>query len=111
MKEMKLREVCDIVGVTRRAVQCYEQEGLVTSIGKNKYGYLLYDEIAVERIQDIKMYQDFGFNLKKIKILLDTSKEEYVDLMNERLVEMEKHRMELEENIEKVKKLIFEKKE
>ena len=56
MVTMTLREVCDMVGVTRRMVQCYEQEGLVASTDKNKYGYLLYDEEAVTLIQDIKMY-------------------------------------------------------
>ena len=69
MGTMTLREVCNMVGVTRRAVQCYEHEGLVASTGKNKYGYLLYDEQAVKHIQDIKMYQDFGFALKGIKVL------------------------------------------
>lgn len=38
MEAMTLREVCNAVGVTRRAVQCYEKEELVSSTGKNKYG-------------------------------------------------------------------------
>lgn len=56
MVVMTLREVCNMVGVTRRAVQCYEQEELVSSTGKNKFGYLLYDEEAVMRIKEVKMY-------------------------------------------------------
>ena len=69
MVMMTLREVCNMVGVTRRAVQCYGHEGLVASTGKNKYKYLLYDKKAARHIQDIKMYQDFGFTLKCIKVL------------------------------------------
>ena len=38
MQEMTLREICNIVGVSRRAVQGYEENGLVISSGKNKYG-------------------------------------------------------------------------
>lgn len=106
MQEITLREVCIMVGVTRRAVQCYEQEGLVRAIGKNKYGYLLYDEMAVQRIKDIKMYQDFGFKLKDIKVLFGASTEEYVELMTERLIATQKQLVEIETSIAKMKELI-----
>lgn len=109
MQEMTLREVCIMVGVTRRAVQCYEQEGLVRATAKNKYGYLLYDEMAVQRIQDIKMYQDFGFKLKDIKVLFGASKEEYVELMTERLIATQKQLVEIETSIAKMKELISDK--
>ena len=109
MQEMTLREVCIMVGVTRRAVQCYEQEGLVRATGKNKYGYLLYDEMAVQRIKDIKMYQDFGFKLKDIKVLFGAPKEEYVELMTERLIATQKQLVEIETSIAKMKELISDK--
>lgn len=109
MEVMTLREVCNMVGVTRRAVQCYEQEGLVSSTGKNKYGYLLYDDVAVKRIQEIKMYQDFGFALKDIKLLLEYPEKEYVEMMEIRLTEMKKQLSKLEVNVVKVEELIAEK--
>ena len=109
MSEMTLREVCDMVGVSRRTVQCYEQAGLVASTGRNKYGYLLYDEVAVSRIHDIKMYQHFGFSLKDIKVLFSTSEEEYVELMSKKLTDMKEQLIELEANITKMKGIIAEK--
>ena len=109
MVMMTLREVCDMVGVSRRTVQCYEQAGLVASTGRNKYGYLLYDEEAITRIQDIKMYQHFGFALKDIKVLLSTSEEEYVELMSKRLADMRKQLIELEANVTKMEGIIAEK--
>ena len=42
MAEMTLRELCDSLGVSRRAVQGYEKAGLVSPEGKNERGYLLY---------------------------------------------------------------------
>ena len=54
MSEMTLREVCDTSGVTRRAVQGYERAGLVAPTGRNRRGYLLYDEPAQEKIRKIK---------------------------------------------------------
>lgn len=62
-----LREVCKTVGVTRRAVQGYEQAGLVTPTGKNERGYLLYDQSAQEKIKQIKFFQEMGFSIKEIK--------------------------------------------
>ena len=42
--EQTLRQVCTGLKLSRRAVQGYEQAGLVATFGKNKYGYLLYGE-------------------------------------------------------------------
>ena len=43
--------------------------------GKNKYGYLLYNQKAQERIERIKLFQDLGFSIKEICILIDAPKE------------------------------------
>ena len=51
MKDMTLREVCNAIGVSRRAVQGYEKESLVSATGKTNRGYLLYDTAAQERIK------------------------------------------------------------
>lgn len=51
MSEMTLQEVCNTVGVSRRAVQGYEKAGLVSATDRNKRGYLLYDEKAQEKIK------------------------------------------------------------
>ena len=90
--------------VQLRAVQCYEQEELVSSTG-----YLIYDDVAVKRIQEIKMYQEFGFALKDIKLLLEYSEKEYVEMMEIRLAEMKKQLSKLEVNVVKVEELIAEK--
>lgn len=48
------REICETLGVSRRALQGYEKAGLVTASGRNKYGHLLYDKDAEMRIAQIK---------------------------------------------------------
>lgn len=106
MKKMTLREVCEQLGVTRRAVQGYENMGLVAPTGRNKYGHLLYDCEAVEKIEKIKMYQDFGFQLKQIVEIFQASEEEYVCKMEQRLEEMRKQRKELEANIQKMEEIL-----
>ncbi len=97
---MTLKEVCKTLEVTRRAIQGYEKAGLVSSAGKNKYGYLLYDEVAIEKIRSIKMYQDFGFTIKEIKELLTVSDEVYVKMMKEHITTMKIKLSMVEENIQ-----------
>ena len=108
MQKKTLREVCNMVGVTRRMIQGYEKMGLVVSSGKNKYGYLLYDEYSVEKIKTIKQYQDFGFSLNEIKELLVVSEEMYFNMMNERLIKMREKLVKLEANISKAEKIVRE---
>ena len=71
MDELTLREVCNRIGVSRRAVQGYETAGLVNATHKNERGYLLYDEKAQSRIRKIKLFQNMGFSIKEIKSLMD----------------------------------------
>lgn len=91
MKDMTLREVCDSIEVSRRAVQGYEKAGLVSATGKNERGYLLYDAKSRERIRQIKLFQQLGFSLKEIKGIIDApgdilkeALEERVEILKER---------------------------
>ena len=70
-----LKEVCTELGVSRRAVQGYEAAGLVKATRKNKYGYLMYNQHARERIELIKFFQELGFSIKEISDLIDAPKE------------------------------------
>lgn len=75
MGDLLLREICRITGVSRRAIQGYEKECLVMPCGKNKYGYLLYSSTTIERIKEIKLYQERGFTLKEIKVFAQAEEE------------------------------------
>lgn len=66
MADMTLKEVCDMAGITRRALQGYEGAGLVYATGQNKYKHKLYNNEAQEKILEVKRYQDMGFSLKEI---------------------------------------------
>ena len=71
MENMTLRELCDAIGVSRRAVQGYEKAGLASASGKNKYGHLLYNEKMQGRIEKILLFQQLGFTIKEVKDLID----------------------------------------
>ena len=108
---MTLKEVCNQVGVTRRAVQGYEKAGLVQAIERNKYGHLLYDENAIEKIQEIKQYQDFGFSIKEIQELQELQKEKQLEMLEKRLPLMQLEMQKLKENIGKLEHLIMVKRQ
>jgi len=101
-----LKEVCTELGVSRRAVQGYEEAGLVKATRKNKYGYLLYNQYAQERIERIKFLQDLGFSLKEIEQLIDAPK----NVLREQLeMQIERLTMEIEQKratIQKARELI-----
>lgn len=64
---MTLREICETLEVSRRAIQGYENAGLVKATGRNKYGHLLYDDKAKERIASITIGMITG--LKGVRLL------------------------------------------
>ena len=105
MAEMSLREVCEKIGVTRRAVQGYEKAKLVKPSSKTASGYLLYDDFARQRIQQIKLYQDMGFTIKEIKHMIDApSKTKKIALtkQKEKLKDNINHQIKMIEIIEEM---------
>ena len=98
---MTLREVCKMTGVSRRAIQGYERAGLVLPTGKNERGYLLYDEEAMERIRQIKFFQDMGFSIKEIKEISSAPRSVLKSAIEQRI-------MALQEELGQKKKIIYE---
>ena len=101
-----LHELCDALGVTRRAVQGYEKEGLVSASGKNKYGHLLYDEKSQKRIAQIRLYQQFGFKVKEIKYLMEAPDNEIREAIGKQMVHLKAERARIDALIEKANELL-----
>ena len=90
MDETKsLSEVCSVLEVSRRAVQGYENAGLVSATGKNKYGHLLYDEEAQRRIKQIRLLQQLGFRVKEIKDIIDAPAEVAAEAIKRQIEQMD----------------------
>ena len=101
-----LREVCDCLHVTRRAVQGYEAIGLVHSSSTNKYGHLLYDDKALEIIKEIKQYQQFGFQLKEIKELQEASNQIIREELEKKIAALKEKQKDLESIIEAANEIL-----
>lgn len=101
-----LHELCDSIGVSRRAIQGYEKAGLVSASGRNKYGHLLYDENAQKRVAQVKMYQGFGFTLKEIKALMDAPNLVLKAALEQQVLHMKTKQAQIEVLIQKACDLI-----
>ena len=101
-----LKEVCFELGVSRRAVQGYEDAGLVRATRKNKYGHLLYNRRAQDRIERIKFFQDLGFSIKEIIDLIDASEAVLKPRLVEQVRRLEEKVAKDEQTIQQAKELI-----
>jgi len=103
---MTLREICETLGVSRRTIQGYEKAGLVAATGRNKYGHLLYDDSAKLRIAQIKFYQQLGFTIKEITVIIDAPSVEIKTILERQVQKLKKEKTEMDELIEKANQMI-----
>ncbi len=101
-----LREVCVMLHLSRRAIQGYEEMGLVKPSSRNKYGHLLYDEKAVGRIAGIQFCQKIGLSLKEISSLTEKDPEAICQILGAHMTTLTLKATELEEMITKTGEVI-----
>ena len=103
---MTLREICETLEVSRRTIQGYEKAGLVAATGRNKYGHLLYDDTAKLRIAQIKFYQQLGFTIKEITVIIDAPNVVLKSALEQQVQKLRKEKTEIDELIEKANPMI-----
>ena len=70
---MTVKEVSDMTGVSIRTLHYYDQLGLLPAAGHTDSGYRLYDDAALERLQQILLFRELEFPLKDIQRILTNS--------------------------------------
>ncbi len=77
VKEMKammtVNEVSKLTGVSIRTLQYYDNIGLLKPAEYTESGYRLYDDAALERLQQILLFRELEFPLKDIKNIVTGS--------------------------------------
>ena len=69
---MTVRAVSRLTGVSIRALQYYDEIGLLPPAQHTEAGYRLYDDAALERLQQILLFRELEFPLKEIKRILES---------------------------------------
>ena len=67
-----VHEVSRITGVSIRALQYYDQIGLLRPAERSESGYRLYDDSSLERLQQILLFRELEFPLQEIRRILDS---------------------------------------
>ena len=70
---MTVHEVSKLTGVSIRALQYYDKIGLMKPTGYTQSGYRLYDDTALEKLQQILLFRELEFPLKEIKEIISSS--------------------------------------
>lgn len=68
---MTVSEVSKLTGVSIRTLQYYGTIGLLPPTEYTRAGYRLYDDTAMERLQQILLFKELEFPLKEIRQIID----------------------------------------
>ena len=97
--EYTIQQLSRLSGVTTRALRWYDKLGLLKPSGRTEGGYRRYGPAEVDRLQDILYYRALGVELARVKAILD-------DPSYDRLAVLRDHLSALEEERERIQRLI-----
>lgn len=66
-----VKEISNITGISVRTLHYYDEIGLLEPTDKSDAGYRLYDDKALERLQQILFFREFDIPLKEIKAVME----------------------------------------
>lgn len=69
---MTVNKVSKLTGVSIRTLQYYDKIGLLHPAEHTEAGYRLYDDTALERLQQILLFRELEFSLKEIQAILQS---------------------------------------
>lgn len=91
-----VKEISDLTGISVRTLHYYDEIGLLDPTEKSEAGYRLYDDKALETLQQILFFREFDIPLKEIKTMMDNpalDRNQILQMQKDMLV-MKKERLE-----------------
>ena len=82
---MTVKEISELTGISVRTLHYYDEIGLFTPTEKSEAGYRLYDDKALENLQQILFFREFDIPLKEIKAVIKNP-----DLDRNRILQMQR---------------------
>ena len=67
-----VNEVSKLTGISVRTLHHYDAVGLLKPTAFTQAGYRLYDDTALERLQQILLFRELEFPLKDIKKIIES---------------------------------------
>ena len=69
---MTVKEIAELTHISARTLHYYDEIGLLEPTAKSEAGYRLYDDKALETLQQILFFREFDIPLKEIKALMNS---------------------------------------
>lgn len=93
---MKINQVEELVGITKKNIRFYEEQGLLAPNRNPENGYREYHTPDVERLYKIKLLRKLGVSIEEIRLLLE-EKQTLSQCMENHLVylDREKHNIDI----------------
>lgn len=91
-----VKEISKLTGISVRALHYYDEIGLLKPTAKSEAGYRLYDDKALEALQQVLFFREFDISLKEIKAILDNPEldKEKILKMQRKMLIAKKERLE-----------------
>ena len=83
---MTVKEISELAGISVRTLHYYDEIGLFTPTEKSEAGYRLYDDKALEDLQQILFFREFDIPLKEIKAVMENP-----DLDRNQILQMQRN--------------------
>ena len=93
---MKIKQVEELVGITRKNIRFYEEQGLL-NVERAENGYREYHQEDIIRLQEIKLFRKMDISIEEMKLLFEKKKSLQICL--------EQHLKELEHRKEGLSKM------
>ena len=93
---MTVKEVSELTGVSIRTLRYYDEIGLLPPADHTEGGYRLYDDTALERLQQILLFRELEFPLKNIVQIMSSPDFDRKKALEQQLelLELKKQRLE-----------------
>ena len=103
---MKIKQVEELVGITRKNIRFYEEQGLL-NVERAENGYREYHTADIARLQEIKLFRKMDISIEEMRALFEKRKSLQVCL-EQHLGELERRREGLVKMQEMCQRLIAE---
>lgn len=106
-----VKEISDLTGISVRTLHYYDEIGLLKPADKSEAGYRLYDDKALETLQQILFFREFDIPLKEIKAVMENpalEKHQILKMQREMLMAKKER---LESLIASIDRILFTEKE
>ena len=97
MKTVKQISAC--TGVSVRTLHHYDSIGLLKPTATTEAGYRLYDDAALQRLQQILLLRELGFPLKDIPAILDAPEDVRRRALDDHIRQLDAKRRRLQDKI------------